>query len=248
MAEDFGKIRIPGPKPGVQTTLDEYRAMGSEEFEDRTDAQAKKWVLCPIEKEHALWCRRNIKTNSTSEQDRRFNHIRSIWKNLKDSMLKILREPLDFAKIEEKLAKWEFYVQMKFFRKIMKEVEDAREKDSVGKAAAAFGDVFITKVEDGAGMPPDNKRVEAEFQEYHQDEEMVDAVQLDPITAEAASTLERLFDIGEDGNRVAENLVTAFIEVIGRPGLEDTSNDELWNSMDEVMLNLQEAGEGNRPA
>ncbi|CAL2028111.1 unnamed protein product [Caenorhabditis brenneri] len=41
-------------------TLDEYRAMGSEEFEGRTDAQAKKWVLCLIEKEHALWCRRNM--------------------------------------------------------------------------------------------------------------------------------------------------------------------------------------------
>ncbi|EGT58571.1 hypothetical protein CAEBREN_18840 [Caenorhabditis brenneri] len=271
----FGRIRIPGPKPGVQMTLDEYRAMGIEEFEDRTDAQAKKWVLSLIEKNPALWCRRNMKTAMEQWQElavefylrtgstMSVSHIRSIWKDMKDSMLKILREPLDSAKVEEELAKWEFYGQMKFFRRIMKEVEDAREKDSVEKPfnveilydEKAFDDVFDTTVEDGREMPPEHKRVEAEFEEYHRDEEMVESprpqdadAELDPITAEAASILGRLLDIGQDGNEFVQNLTTAFIEVVDRPGLEDTSMNEVWNSMKEVLSNRQEAGEENRPA
>ncbi|EGT58600.1 hypothetical protein CAEBREN_22920 [Caenorhabditis brenneri] len=267
--EELGKIRIPGPKPGVQMTLDEYRAMGSEEFEDRTDAQAKKWVLCLIEKNPALWCRRNIKTTNEQWQElavefylrtgstMSVNHIRSIWKKMKDSMLKILREPLGSARIEEELAKLEIYVQMKFFRKIMKEVEDAQQKDIVGKAynveilydRAAFEDVFIKKVEDGTGMPPNDKRVEAEFQEHHQDEEMVESprpqdadAELDPITAETASILGRLFDIGQDGNRIGQNLATTFIEVVDRPGLEDTSMvnhiRSIWKNSKDSMLEI----------
>ncbi|CAL2052086.1 unnamed protein product [Caenorhabditis brenneri] len=273
--EKFEKLRIPGPKPGVQMTLDEYRAMGIEEFEDRTDAQAKKWVLSLIEKNPALWCRRNIKTTMEQWQElavefylrtgstMSVNHIRLIWKDMKDSMLKILREPLDSAKIDEELSKWEFYVQMKFFRRIMKEVEDAREKDSVEKPfnveilydEKAFDDVFDTTVEDGREMPPEQKRVEAEFEEYHRDKEMVESprpqdadAELDPITAEAASILGRLLDIGQDGNEFVQNLTTAFIEVVDRPGLEDTSMNEVWNSMKEVLSNRQITGEENGPA
>ncbi|EGT39353.1 hypothetical protein CAEBREN_22933 [Caenorhabditis brenneri] len=173
MPEELGKIRIPAPRPGVQMTLDEYKAMGSEEFEDRTDAQAKKWVLCLIEKEPALWCRRKIKTTTEQWQELAIefylrtgssmsvNHIRSIWKNLKDSMRKRLSKPLDSAKIEEELAKWEFYTQMKFFRKVMKEVEDARQKKLDGRAhnedilnePTAFDDIFVMKVVKGTGKP-----------------------------------------------------------------------------------------------
>ncbi|CAL2043985.1 unnamed protein product [Caenorhabditis brenneri] len=301
--EELQKIRIPGPRPGVQMTVDEYRAMESEEFENRTDSQAKKWVLCLIEKQPALWYRRNMKTTVEQWEELAVEfylrtgssmsvpHIRSIWKNLKEAMRKRLSKPLESAKIEEELNKWEFYLQMQFYRKVMKEVEDARRKKFDGVAhneqilndPTAFEDIIVTYEVKGTGLLPinvkqefnarDEDRVETKPLHYHlqdpveqqednqwnlledyQDEEMMespapqDAAQLDPVTEEAAFVLGRLFDIGQDGNRVVQNLVTAFVEVIDRPGLEDTPMDQIWRSMREVMGNDQEGGKENRPA
>ncbi|EGT60078.1 hypothetical protein CAEBREN_13781 [Caenorhabditis brenneri] len=384
--EELGKIRIPAPRPGVQMTLDEYKAMGSEEFEDRTDAQAKKWVLCLIEKEPALWCRRKIKTTTEQWQELAIefylrtgssmsvNHIRSIWKNLKDSMRKRLSKPLDSAKIEEELAKWEFYAQMKFFRKVMKEVEDARQKKFDGRAhnedilnePTAFDDIFVMKVVKGTGkpvecikneldagveetedsgansqhhdgtvanahtdngfeakpeyllssveqqddqitevvngteMPPENIKdelsigvedfeahnqdydipsanvqfhntVEAKvehmlelakhqednqmnIEEYQQNEELVELappqneVQPDHTTEEAMFIVGRLFDLGQEGNIGAREGLKAFMNVISRPGFQDTSRQEFLESFQGALKNQQDDGEGNRPA
>ncbi|EGT44314.1 hypothetical protein CAEBREN_24728 [Caenorhabditis brenneri] len=129
MSNQVGKVRIPGPRPDLQMTLDEYLELTKDKFEKRFDTDIKKLIIALIEETPSMWPGEYVKMMDAQWEKfavdfylrtgvfMAVGHFREIWTRMKKEITADR-----FDQIPEKnLREWKFYEQMKLCRPMMEE-------------------------------------------------------------------------------------------------------------------------------
>ncbi|EGT46210.1 hypothetical protein CAEBREN_04218 [Caenorhabditis brenneri] len=136
---ELGKVRIPGPRPDLQMTLDEYLELPKEKFEKRFDTDIKKLIIALIEESPSMWPGEYVKIMDAQWEKfavdfylrtgvlMAVGHFREIWTRMKKEMAKKVKAVITADRSnqipEKNLREWKFYLQMKFCGPMIEEVQ-----------------------------------------------------------------------------------------------------------------------------
>ncbi|CAL2052484.1 unnamed protein product [Caenorhabditis brenneri] len=136
---ELGKVSIPGPRPDLQMSLDEYSELPKDKFEKRFDTDIKKLIIALIEETPSMWPGEYVKIMDAQWEKfavdfylrtgvlMAVGHFREIWTRMKKEMAKKVKAVITADcsnQIPEKnLREWKFYQQMKFCRPIIEEAQ-----------------------------------------------------------------------------------------------------------------------------
>ncbi|EGT30530.1 hypothetical protein CAEBREN_05775 [Caenorhabditis brenneri] len=147
-------IVIPPINPNLEFMNEEkYRSLKKEDFANDSDIATRKCVLRLIQEKPELWARKKVRVEVGKWEEiaielfKRFgalcdiDHIRQIFglakQELREKLIESIKAKDDQYETERKLAEWVLYYDIRYYREVLKELEDnLRSQTSIDKFEA----------------------------------------------------------------------------------------------------------------